>query len=86
MLDEATSAVDLVTEAQIQDAFKRSSSGKPTLVIARRLSTIIDAGMILFLEGGKIVERSNHNELLAKGCRYAELWRVQTKCESNNCN
>ncbi|KAF2201929.1 ATP-binding cassette-type vacuolar membrane transporter-like protein Hmt1 [Delitschia confertaspora ATCC 74209] len=78
MLDEATSAVDSSTEAQIQEAFKRLSSGRTTFVVAHRLSTIVEADLILVVDHGEIIERGSHNELLSLGGKYTELWTKQT--------
>ncbi|MHA1523729.1 MAG: ABCB family ABC transporter ATP-binding protein/permease [Alphaproteobacteria bacterium] len=77
ILDEATSALDSFTEAEIQSALKAVSRGRTTLVIAHRLSTIIDADEIVVLDKGRIVERGDHNQLLALGGHYADLWRRQ---------
>ena len=79
MLDEATSAVDSSTEALIQEAFKRLSSGRTTFVVAHRLSTIVDADQILVVDAGQIIERGRHAELLERGGKYAELWMKQTQ-------
>lgn len=77
ILDEATSAVDTLTEAQIQKAFQRLSSGRTVFVIAHRLSTITRADKILVVCNGEIVESGTHDELLAKGREYNKLWRQQ---------
>ncbi|PFH55527.1 hypothetical protein XA68_18112 [Ophiocordyceps unilateralis] len=77
ILDEATSAVDTETEAEIQEALSRLSVKRTTLVIAHRLSTIINADLILVLQDGEIVERGTHDELLDKGGRYDALWHKQ---------
>ncbi|KAL2136532.1 hypothetical protein VTI74DRAFT_3077 [Chaetomium olivicolor] len=77
VLDEATSAVDTETEAEIQAALQRVSKSRTTFVIAHRLSTIVRADQILVLHEGAIVERGRHRELLDKGGRYAALWRKQ---------
>ncbi|MGL6044732.1 MAG: ABCB family ABC transporter ATP-binding protein/permease, partial [Sandaracinobacteroides sp.] len=77
ILDEATSALDSATEAEIQDALEVAEQGRTTLVIAHRLSTIIDCDQILVMEAGRIVERGRHQELLAAGGTYAELWALQ---------
>ena len=79
LLDEATSAVDSKTEAQIQDAFDELSVGRTTFVIAHRLSTIMDADLILVIDQGEIVERGTHDDLLMKGGKYFELWTKQTE-------
>ena len=77
VLDEATSALDSHTEAQIQDALDRVSRGRTTLVIAHRLSTVVNADEILVLDKGVVAERGRHEELLAKGGLYAGLWNRQ---------
>ncbi|MFN3370600.1 MAG: ABCB family ABC transporter ATP-binding protein/permease [Sphingomonadaceae bacterium] len=77
ILDEATSALDSATEAGIQDALEVAERGRTTLVIAHRLSTIVDADQILVMADGRIVERGRHEELLAAGGAYAELWALQ---------
>ena len=75
ILDEATSSVDTRTEVLIQDAMHRLMRGRTTFVIAHRLSTIRNADVILMMEGGRIVERGTHHELLAAKGRYAALYR-----------
>jgi ATP-binding cassette subfamily B protein len=77
ILDEATSALDTVTEQAIQAALDRLAAGRTTLMIAHRLSTVMLADVILVMEGGEIVERGTHRELLARRGRYGELWRRQ---------
>src|SRR5579859_4992160 len=79
ILDEATSALDGPTEAAIQETLRRVKEGRTTLVVAHRLSTIVDADQILVLRRGKIVERGTHNELLEKRGEYAALWKRQTR-------
>jgi ABC-type transport system involved in Fe-S cluster assembly fused permease/ATPase subunit len=79
ILDEATSALDGPTEAAIQETLRKVRAGRTTLVVAHRLSTIVDADQILVLRRGKIVERGTHAELLAKTGEYAALWRRQTR-------
>lgn len=82
VLDEATSAVDTSTEAKIQKAFQRLSSGRTVFVIAHRLSTVVGADRILVVEGGKIIEGGTHDELLANRGKYNELWTHQTSNEA----
>jgi ATP-binding cassette subfamily B protein len=77
IFDEATSALDSANERAIQAELKRLSQGKTALVIAHRLSTVVDAHEIVVLEAGRIVERGPHAELLARGGRYAQMWRLQ---------
>ncbi len=77
LFDEATSALDTKTEREIQASLREVSRGRTTLMIAHRLSTVVDADQILVLEAGRIVERGRHDELLAEGGRYAEMWRRQ---------
>ena len=77
IFDEATSALDSANERAIQAELKGVAQNKTTLLIAHRLSTVIDAHEILVMEAGRIVERGTHNELLAKGGRYAEMWALQ---------
>lgn len=77
VLDEATSHLDSESEALIQDALKRVMAGRTSIVIAHRLSTILAADLILVLDRGSIVERGNHNELLAQGGLYAHLYQTQ---------
>ena len=77
ILDEATSALDSFTEREIQSALDRVSEGRTTLVIAHRLSTVVNADEIIVLDGGVIVERGRHQDLLAKGGIYAALWNRQ---------
>jgi ATP-binding cassette subfamily B protein len=77
IFDEATSALDSANERAIQAELKGVARNKTTLVIAHRLSTVVDAHEILVLEAGRIVERGTHGELLAKGGRYAEMWALQ---------
>jgi subfamily B ATP-binding cassette protein MsbA len=83
ILDEATSSLDSESEAKIQDGLHRLRTGRTTFVIAHRLSTIRSADQILVLEGGEIVERGTHEQLLAKGGRYRELHDRQYALEHN---
>ncbi|MBP7419579.1 MAG: ABC transporter ATP-binding protein/permease, partial [Xanthomonadales bacterium] len=77
ILDEATSALDTRTERAIQAELDEISRNRTTLVIAHRLSTIVDADQILVMDQGRIVERGRHEELLARGGRYAQMWQLQ---------
>lgn len=77
ILDEATSSVDTRTEIQIQKAMDKLTEGRTSFVIAHRLSTIKNADMILVMKDGDIIESGNHEELLAKGGFYAELYNSQ---------
>lgn len=77
ILDEATSSVDTRTEIQIQKAMDNLMKGRTSFVIAHRLSTIKDADIILVMRDGDIVEQGNHDELLAKGGFYADLYNSQ---------
>src|ERR1700759_19053 len=77
MLDEATSALDTGTEREIQGAINEVSQGRTTLVIAHRLSTVIDADEILVLDHGEIIERGRHAELIDRGGHYAAMWNKQ---------
>jgi len=77
ILDEATSSVDTRTEIYIQKAFARMMEGRTSFIVAHRLSTIREADCILVMNKGKIVEQGTHDELLAKGGFYAELYNSQ---------
>jgi ATP-binding cassette subfamily B protein len=77
IFDEATSALDTHTEREIQAALRKVSADRTALVIAHRLSTVVDADEIIVLDGGRIVERGRHVELLAHGGKYAAMWRRQ---------
>jgi ABC-type multidrug transport system fused ATPase/permease subunit len=83
ILDEATSSLDSESEAMIQDGLKSLRKGRTTFVIAHRLSTIQSADQILVLEHGEIVERGTHEELLAKGGRYRQLYDKQYRFEKD---
>ena len=81
LLDEATSALDSFTEKEIQDALEKISRGRTTLVIAHRLSTVINADEILVIDRGIIVERGRHDQLLAQDGVYAALWNRQREAD-----
>lgn len=77
IFDEATSALDSANERAIQAELKSAARNKTTLVIAHRLSTVVDAHEIIVLEHGHIVERGSHTDLLARSGRYAQMWALQ---------
>jgi ATP-binding cassette subfamily B protein len=77
ILDEATSALDSVTEREIQASLKNLMQNKTSIVIAHRLSTLLDMDRILVFENGKIIEHGTHAELLGQGGHYAKLWQMQ---------
>jgi ATP-binding cassette subfamily B protein len=81
VLDEATSSLDSESEALIQDALKRVMAGRTSIVIAHRLSTILAADLILVMDRGKIVERGTHDELIASGGLYSQLYETQFRGE-----
>jgi len=77
IFDEATSALDSANERAIQEELRSAARNKTALVIAHRLSTVVDAHQILVMEQGRIVERGTHAQLIEQGGRYAEMWRLQ---------
>lgn len=77
ILDEATSSIDTRTELMVQEAFDRMMEGRTSFIVAHRLSTIRKADQILVMKEGKIIEQGNHEELLAKGGFYCELYNSQ---------
>ena len=81
LFDEATSALDTHTEKEIQRSLAEVSQNRTTLVIAHRLSTVVDADQILVLDHGRIIERGTHRELLVKGGAYAAMWARQQEQE-----
>lgn len=81
IFDEATSALDSVTEKNIQSELKSIAAQRTTLIIAHRLSTVMDADEIVVLDGGRIVERGTHLQLLAQAGHYAHLWEMQQREE-----
>jgi ATP-binding cassette, subfamily B, heavy metal transporter len=81
IFDEATSALDSANERAIQAELRTTAQNKTTLVIAHRLSTVVDAHEILVMDAGRIIERGNHAALLAAGGRYAEMWAMQQQSQ-----
>jgi len=81
IFDEATSALDSANERAIQAELQSVARNKTTLVIAHRLSTVVDAHEILVMEGGRILERGAHAQLLAQRGRYADMWALQQSAE-----
>ena len=77
ILDEATSSVDTRTEVEIQKAMDNLMQGRTSFIIAHRLSTIRNADLILVMQDGDIIEQGNHDELLAAGGFYANLYNSQ---------
>lgn len=77
VLDEATAHLDSQSEAAVQRALKKVLSGRTSLVIAHRLSTVLDASRILVIDQGRIVEQGTHDDLVGQGGLYAELYRPQ---------
>ncbi len=84
IFDEATSALDSKSEKAIQAELRGISQNRTTLIIAHRLSTVVDADQILVMDGGRIVERGTHRELLAQGRVYAQMWSLQKQEEIIN--
>ena len=81
IFDEATSALDTQSEQAIQAELDQLSVNRTALVIAHRLSTVVNASEIVVLERGRIVERGTHAQLLQKGGAYALLWQMQQRSE-----
>jgi ATP-binding cassette, subfamily B, heavy metal transporter len=84
IFDEATSALDSANERAIQTELQGVAQNKTTLVIAHRLSTVVDAHEILVMDAGRIIERGTHAQLLALGGRYAEMWALQQSGETED--
>ncbi len=83
IFDEATSALDSKTEQAIQASLENAARGRTTLVIAHRLWTVLNADQILVMEGGQIVERGTHSQLLEANGLYAQMWALQQREESS---
>ncbi|MGV3492353.1 MAG: ABCB family ABC transporter ATP-binding protein/permease [Ramlibacter sp.] len=84
IFDEATSALDSANERAIQQELRSAAQDKTALVIAHRLSTVVDAHQILVMEAGRIIERGTHQELLARRGRYADMWALQRSAEGES--
>jgi ABC-type multidrug transport system fused ATPase/permease subunit len=83
LLDEPTSALDAESEALIQTAMEQILSGRTVITIAHRLSTVMKADLICFMEDGRIVEKGSHAELVARGGRYSQVVRKQVWQDSS---
>jgi ABC-type transport system involved in Fe-S cluster assembly fused permease/ATPase subunit len=83
IFDEATSALDSANERAIQTELRTAAQNKTTLVIAHRLSTVVDAHEILVMDAGRVIERGNHAALLAANGRYAEMWALQQQASDH---
>ena len=81
IFDEATSALDSKSEKAIQDELRSIAQNRTTLVIAHRLSTVVDAHQILVMDKGRIIERGTHRELLSQQGTYAQMWALQQQEE-----
>jgi ATP-binding cassette subfamily B protein len=79
IFDEATSHLDTNTERAIQENLRGEFADKTVLLVAHRLSTIREADLIYVMDRGRVVEAGNHQHLMAKGGRYAQLWKSQTE-------
>jgi ATP-binding cassette subfamily B protein len=82
VLDDSTAAIDAATERRIREALRDYTKDRAVIVIAHRLSSLMDADEIVFLEAGRIVERGSHDDLMALGGRYAQLYELQAKTGS----
>jgi ATP-binding cassette subfamily B protein len=83
IFDEATSALDSKTEKAIQWELDQAAVGRTTLIIAHRLSTVMNADEILVLDAGRVVERGNHRQLLELSGAYAQMWALQQQEETS---
>ena len=81
IFDDSTAAIDAVTEKKVRDALAQATAAKATIIIAHRLSSLLHADEIIVLEAGRIVERGTHEQLIALGGEYADLFALQTRVE-----
>ena len=86
VLDEATSSLDTATEKAIQDALTRVCAGKTCVMVAHRLSTVVEADQIIVMDQGEIVEAGTHTELLTLEGKYAEMWNIQKVANGPDCH
>mgnify|MGYP002633321431 CR=1 FL=1 len=84
VFDDSTAAIDAGTELRIRDALRELNRTRATVIISHRLSSLMHAGEILFLEGGRIVERGSHESLLAQNGRYRRLFDLQMGAAKEN--
>ena len=84
IFDEATSSLDSVTEKQIQNNIEEVTKGITTIMIAHRLSTVVNMDQIYFLDRGKITEQGSHQSLLKLGGQYSKMWKNQRLEQKNN--
>ena len=84
VFDDSTAAVDAATEQRIRDELGEVMRGRTIIIIAHRLSSLMHADQILFVDGGRIVERGSHAELLALGGRYAALHSLQASADRDD--
>ena len=83
VMDEATASLDSISERAIMDCLFKNDSGKTTIMVAHRLSTVRNCDLIFVFEKGKLCEQGSHDELMSKNGKYASLWRAQNENKSN---
>jgi ATP-binding cassette subfamily B protein len=81
ILDDATSSVDMETEAAIRDALLQLMPGRTTFIIAHRIQTVMNADLILVMDGGRVVQCGRHEDLLAKEGPYRQIFQLQARIE-----
>jgi ATP-binding cassette subfamily B protein len=84
IFDDSTSSVDAATEQKIRVALQEISRDRTSIIISHRLSSLMHADEILFIEKGKIIERGNHNKLINNNGKYAELYKLQIRPDDKN--